>query len=261
MVLMFHLPVKIAVAASIVSVIATSNAGGSSYVDQRISNLKLAMLLEVFTTFGAISGSVLALYLSEWMMLMIFAFMLAYMGWMAFTTRNLDDLRIARGEFANARQDKLSRYLDLRGTYHDLAAKKNVEYVINGTPIGGSISFLAGIASGLLGVGGGVLKVSAMNRYMNVPMKVAVATSKLMIGVTAAVSSILFFMAGLIHFAIVGPVALGTTAGATVGTHVMNRLHSIVLKWIFAALMVYLAYGMLTKALDLHFHLHLPQLT
>jgi uncharacterized membrane protein YfcA len=194
-------------------------------------------------------------------MLLLFSLMLAYMGWSAFTTRNLDGQRIASGAFANAAQDRLSRFLALRGTYHDLAAQKNVDYVVNGTAIGGSISFLAGIASGLLGVGGGVLKVSAMNRYMNVPMKVAVGTSKLMIGVTAAVSSILFFIAGLIHFAVVGPVALGTTFGATVGTHVMNRMHSLTLKWIFALLMVYLAYGMLAKGLDLRFHMHLPELT
>ena len=71
MVLMFHLPVKIAVAASIVSVIATSNAGGSSYVDQRITNLHLAMFLEIATTIGALSGSLLALYLKEWIMLLI----------------------------------------------------------------------------------------------------------------------------------------------------------------------------------------------
>jgi uncharacterized protein len=258
---MFKLPMKIAIAASIVSVIATSNAGGSSYVDQRISNLRLAMFLEVFTTFGALSGAVLALYLREWVMLLIFAAMLAYMAYAAFTTRNVDDRKIRSGEFATAEPDRLSRFLSLRGTYHDLAAKRDVDYVIHGSAIGASISFLAGIASGLLGVGGGVLKVSAMNRYMNVPMKVAVGTSKLMIGVTAAVSSILFFLAGLIHFIVVGPVALGTTAGATVGTMVMNRLHSVALKWLFTILMIYLGYGMLARALSLRFGIHLPTLT
>ncbi|HEX5481059.1 MAG TPA: sulfite exporter TauE/SafE family protein, partial [Terriglobia bacterium] len=123
------------------------------------------------------------------------------------------------------------------------------------------IAYLAGLSSGLLGIGGGVLKVSAMNNYMNVPMKVSVGTSKLMIGVTAAVGSILFFMAGLIHFYVVAPVALGTTFGATAGTMVMNRLHSASLKWLFAVLIVYLAYGMLAKALMIRFHLHLPILT
>lgn len=260
MVLMFHLPMRVAVAASIVSVIATSNAGGSSYVEQRITNLKLGMFPEIATTIGALTGSVLAIYLQQWLMLIIFAAMLAYMSYASFTTRNLDDQKIAAGEFAKAKQDWLSRYLELRGSYHDLAANRDVEYIVNGSAIGVAISCLAGLASGLLGVGGGVLKVSAMNRYMNVPMKVAVGTSKLMIGVTAAVSSILFLLAGLIHFPVVAPVALGTTIGAKIGTRVMNRLHSSVLKWIFTALMAYLTYGMLAKALAIRFVVHLPSL-
>lgn len=258
MVLGFNLPMKIAVAASIVSVIATSNAGGSAYVDQRITNLKLAMFLEVFTTAGALSGSVLALYLHESVMALIFAVLLLYMAYAAFSTRNLDDRRIAAGEFASAKSDRVTGFLSLAGSYHDVAAGRDVRYTVNGSSIGAGISYLAGIASGLLGVGGGVLKVSAMNRYMNVPMKVAVGTSKLMIGVTAAVGSILFFMAGLIHFAVVGPVALGTTIGATAGTTVMNRLHSVALKWLFAALMLYLAYGMLVRGLNAEFHIHIP---
>ena len=186
--------------------------------------------------------------------------MLAYMSYAAFTTRNLDDQKIASGEFAKAAPDRLSRYLQLHGSYHDLAANRDVQYVVNGSAIGAAVSYLAGLTSGMLGVGGGVLKVSAMNRYMNVPMKVAVGTSKLMIGVTAAVSSILFFLAGLIHFPVVAPVALGTTIGATIGTTVMNRLHSSLLKWIFTALMAYLAYGMLAKGLAMRFGIYLPSL-
>jgi uncharacterized membrane protein YfcA len=258
MVLGFGLPMKIAVAASIVSVIATSNAGGSAYVDQRITNLKLAMFLEIFTTIGALSGSVLALYLHESVMALIFAALLFYMAYAAFSTRNLDDRRIAAGEFVAARPDRITRSLSLAGSYYDVAAGRDVRYFVNGSWIGAAIAYLAGIASGLLGVGGGVLKVSAMNRYMNVPMKVAVGTSKLMIGVTAAVGSILFFMAGLIHFVVVGPVALGTTIGATAGTTIMNRLHSVALKWLFAVLMVFLAYGMLARGLNAEFGLHIP---
>lgn len=260
MVLMFHLPMKIAVATSIVSVIATSNAGGSKYVDQRITNLRLAMFLEIATTVGALSGAVLALYLKDWVMLLIFAALLLYMAWSSFSTRNLDDERIAAGTFTSARQDGISRWLELRGSYFDQAASKHVEYVVNGAPVGAAISFSAGVASGLLGVGGGVLKVSAMNRYMNVPMKVAVGTSKLMIGVTACVGSILFFVAGLIHFAVVAPVAIGTTVGATLGTMVMNRLRSVSLKWVFTILMIYLAYGMIVRALATAFNIHLPNL-
>jgi uncharacterized protein len=260
MVLMFHLPIKIAVAASIVSVIATSNAGGSSYVDQRITNLRLGMFLEVATTIGALSGSVLALYLKEWAMLLLFAALLLYMGVTAFLGRKVDDKRIAAGDYAKAKPDRLSAFLQLNGSYYDQAAQKNVDYVVTGAPFGSGICYLAGVASGLLGVGGGVVKVSAMNTHMNVPMKAAVGTSKLMIGVTAAVSSMLFFLAGLIHFYVVAPVAMGTTIGATVGTMIMNRLHSVWLKWLLALLMFYLSYGMLARALGIRFHIHLPNL-
>ncbi|HVB39541.1 MAG TPA: sulfite exporter TauE/SafE family protein, partial [Terriglobales bacterium] len=255
LVLGFQLPVKIAVAASLVSVIATSNAGGSSYVEHHITNVRLGMFLEVATTLGALSGSVLALYLREWIMLALFALMLLYMAWAAFTTRHLDDARIADGGFADARPDRASGALALAGHYHDDALGREVAYVVNGSAPGMAISYLAGVSSGLLGVGGGVLKVSAMNRFMNVPMKAAVGTSKMMIGITAAVGSILFFLAGLIHFFIVAPVALGTTAGATLGTKVMNRMRSAVLKGLFTVLMLYLAYGMLARALALRFQL------
>ena len=260
LVLLFQLPVKLAVAASLVSVIATSNAGGSSYVEQHITNLRLGMFLEVFTTLGALSGSILALYLNEWLMLLLFATLLFYMAATAYITRHHDDRRIAAGGYGDATPDAWSRRLSLSGNYHDHALDRQVDYVVRGTGIGAFVSYLAGMASGLLGVGGGVLKVSAMNRSMNVPMKAAVGTSKMMIGVTAAVGSILFFLAGLIHFYVVAPVALGTTAGAELGTLVMNRLRSVVLKRIFAVLMLYLAYGMLAQALALRFHLVLPSL-
>jgi len=257
-VLGFHLPMKVAVAASIVSVIATSNAGGSRYVEQHITNLKVAMFLEVFTTLGALVGSVMALYMQEWAMLLLFSALLLNMAYSAFVTRKLDDRRIATGEFATAPQDRVSRALGLRGTYFDQAANRRVDYVVNGTGVGSLISFLAGVASGMLGVGGGVLKVSAMNRYMNIPMKVAVGTSKLMIGVTAAVSSTLFYMAGAIQFALVGPIAIGTTMGATGGTMVMNRVKSIVLKRVLTVLVIYMAYSMIAKALQLRFGIVLP---
>lgn len=260
LVLLFHLPIKTAVAASIVSVIATSNAGGSKYVDQHITNLRLGMFLEIATTIGALSGSVLALYLQQWVMLLLFGVLLVYMAWSAFSTRKLDDERIAHHEYDAIPQDRLARWLDLRGSYYDQALDQKVDYLVTGTGIGAFISYLAGMASGLLGVGGGVLKVSAMNRYMNVPMKVSVGTSKLMIGVTAAVGSILFFMAGYIHVHVVAPVAIGTTAGATAGTMIMNRLHSVSLKWLFFLLMTYLAYNMFAKAIALRWHVVLPVL-
>jgi uncharacterized protein len=260
LVLVLHLPMKTAVAASIVAVIATSNAGGSKYVDQRITNIRLAMFLEVFTTVGAIGGSILALYLQDWIMLLIFAALLINMAWNAFTTRKLDDQRIASDSFASIEQDSVCRKLRLQGEYYDKSADRTVAYLVTGARMGAIVSFLAGVTSGLLGIGGGVLKVSAMNRHMNIPMKVAVATSKLMIGITAAVGSLVFFIAGIIQFGLVGPIALGTTCGATVGTMVMNRLSSALLKKILTVIMFYMAYSMITKALQIRFGIHLPGL-
>ncbi len=258
LVLGFHLPMKTAVAASLVAVIATSNAGGSKYVDQHITNIRLAMFLEVFTTAGAIAGAILALYLQDWIMLLVFAALLVNMGWNAFATRKLDDQRIAAGGFTDAPQDTISRKLQLRGDYFDQAANRHVNYVVTGSRIGALVSLLAGVLSGMLGIGGGVLKVSAMNRHMNIPMKAAVATSKLMIGITAAIGSLVFFLAGTIQFGLVGPIAVGTTVGATAGTMVMNRLSSALLKKTLTFFMFYMAYSMIAKALQLRFGINLP---
>ena len=110
----------------------------------------------------------------------------------------------------------------------------------------------------MLGIGGGLIKVAAMNIFMNVPMKAAVATSKFMIGVTGATAALLYFLAGLVDPYVIAPVALGTTLGATVGTWVMPRTKSSLLKLAFAVLVIYLAYTMLAQGLALGFRIHLP---
>jgi uncharacterized membrane protein YfcA len=208
MVLMFHLPMRGAVAANIVPVIATSNAGGSSYVEQRITNLKLGMFdrQRVGDLPAAMDDA---------------DYFCGHAG--VYELRIVHHTEPGRPEdrSGRVREDQAGLVVALPGTARLVsrpAANRDVEYIVNGSAIGAAISYLAGLASGLLGVGEGVLKVSAMKRYMNVPMKVAVGTSKLMIGVTAAVSSILFFLAGLVHFPVVAPVALGTSIGASIGT-------------------------------------------
>jgi len=258
MALVCHLPMKVAVATSIVAVIATSNAGGSKYVERRITNLRLSMLLEIATTIGALIGAVMAMHLPDWVLLFVFAGVLVNMAWSNFRSRKLDDERIAAGGFTSIEQSRLAKWLQLRGSYYDEAAQKQVDYLSSGVGKGSFISLMAGVASGMLGIGGGALKVSGMNRHMNVPMKVAVGSSKLMIGITAAVSALLFFAAGALHFALVGPVALGTTFGATLGTRVMNRLKSSTLKKMLFVLMLYMAYAMIVKACEVRFGLHLP---
>jgi uncharacterized membrane protein YfcA len=252
------IPIHEAIAVSIVSVIATSNAGGSSYVEQRITNIELAMFLEIATTGGALIGSFIALMLQSWELFLIFVALLAYMAIASFKSRRTDETRIATGDFMKIRQDRVAKYLNLTGTYYDVSEKKDVPYAVTRASEGSLIASLAGIASGLLGVGGGIIKVAAMNIFMNVPMKAAVATSKFMIGVTAATGALLFFLAGLVDPYVIAPVALGTTLGATVGTWVMPRVRSSVLKVLFAVLVTYLAYTMLAQGLALGFNIHVP---
>ncbi len=146
------------------------------------------------------------------------------------------------------------------GNYHDEALKREVNYHATKTVEGSLISSLAGVGSGLLGIGGGVIKVAAMNSMMGIPMKASVATSKFMIGVTAATSAVVYFIAGGINQYTVAPVALGTMLGATMGSLIMNKLHSKVIKTVFFVLMIYLGYQMIAKGLLLGFNIKFPGL-
>lgn len=242
-------PIHQAIAISLVAVIATSNAGGSSYLEQKITNIKLAMYLEVATTIGALVGSVIALLLQSWILFAIFGILLCYVAISNFKSRTVEESRIAKNSFANVKQDRISRYLGLAGTYYDASQKKRVDYQVNGSAVGAAISSFAGVTAGLLGVGGGIIKVAAMNLLMNVPLKASVATSKFMIGVTAAVGALVFFVTGLVNVYVLAPVALGITLGATFGTSIMNRIRSYALKVAFAFLVTYLAYTMFAQAL------------
>jgi hypothetical protein len=165
-----------------------------------------------------------------------------------------------RNEFVDAKQDGISKYLGLTGSYFDVSQNKQVDYRVNGASKGALISSFAGITSGLLGVGGGIIKVAAMNMFMNVPLKAAVGTSKFMIGVTAAVGALLFFVAGVVDVYVLAPIALGTTLGATLGTLIMNKIRSYVLKISFGFLVTYFAYTMFAQGLTLAFGINLPML-
>ncbi len=258
--LLFNLPIHLAIAASIVSVIATSIAGALSYVDQQITNVRLGMFLEVATTTGALLGALLGVLMHGYVLSLIFGALIFYMAIVSFRTRNKEERMIESGGYEKAKQDNLSRALMLEGTYHDHALGREVSYRAT-KPIQGSfVAMLAGVGSGLLGIGGGVIKVAAMNTMMSIPMKAAVATSKFMIGVTAATSAVVYFIAGGINVYIVAPVALGTMLGATGGSAVMNRLHSKVIKTVFFLLMIYLGYQMIGKGLMMGFAFKLPGL-
>lgn len=243
-----QLPIHTAIAASLISVIATSIAGSHRYVEQQITNIRLGIFLEVSTTAGALAGAALALFLHGWTLSIVFGTLVFYMAIYSYRTRSSDDKN--NFEISPNPQKKFESFLNLKDTYHDQALNRDIHYSVKRPLAGSLISYLAGVGSGLLGIGGGIIKVAAMNNLMRVPMKVAVATSKFMIGVTAATSSLLYFLSGAVNIYIVAPIALGTIAGASLGSSVMNRFSSKYLKLIFTIIAGYLSLRMILKGLS-----------
>jgi uncharacterized membrane protein YfcA len=256
--IIFGVPIKEAIAISAATVVATSISGGSSYVEQRITNIHLAMFLETSTTLGALVGAILVMLIAGEYLYVLFSLLAFYLALSQILSVKREVKKMENNDFMNVVQDRISKFFHLRGDYFDESINRRIEYLVKNSFIGWIISFFAGLGSGLLGIGGGVFKVSAMNVFMNVPLKAAVATSKFMIGVTAATSAILYYVSGLLNLEYIAPAALGTMLGAAVGTAIMNKLKVKWLKILFFAIMCYIGYNMLGKGLLLTVGVRLP---
>ncbi|MCD6503910.1 sulfite exporter TauE/SafE family protein [Candidatus Bathyarchaeota archaeon] len=257
--LLCNVPIHETIPASLMAVIATSTSGASSYIKQDITNIKLAFLLEVATTLGALTGSVIALLVSSWVLFLVFSSLLFYVSVSTFRARSPEERNIEKRK--DVKVDCLSKIFDIKASYYDRALKRRISYQVSGLNKGLAFAFIAGVGSGLLGIGGGAVNVGAMNIFMNVPIKVAVGTSQLMLGVTASTSALLYLLAGLMDFNLIASLAIGTMVGTFFGSRIMNRLRSRTLKWIIALLLGYLAYSMFAKGLLLGFGVEIPTLT
>ena len=240
--ILFHIDIHYAIGASIVSVIATSSGAAATYVKEHLADMRLGMFLEAATTSGAIIGAFIAVYIAGRILFMIFAVMLVYGAIMMFRKRFMS-------EPPPAEPDALSRRLRLSGRYYDSAIDQIVSYDVTAVPVGFGLAMVAGGVSGMLGIGGGALKVPAMDLFMRVPMKVSTATSNFMIGVTAATSAGVYFARGDIDPFVAAPVAMGVLAGTVIGTHVMQRLRSEGLRLMFAIVLVVFAVQMFLKGI------------
>jgi len=247
--IVFDVPIHEAIAASIVGVVATSISSASSYIRQKMTNIRLALFLETSTTLGALTGALLALITPASLLYFMFALFAFYVSFSQAYSARKEVEKLHVGGFKRAAPDALSRYLHLSGRYFDLRESKDIEYVVRGSIKGWLLSFLAGMGSAMLGIGGGFIKVSAMNMFMNVPFKAAVATSKFMIGFTAATGAIVYYVAGIVRPQLVAPVATGTISGAFLGTLIMNKVRVKWLKLAFSCLTLYIGYSMLKKGL------------
>lgn len=246
LVLIFGFDIKIAIAASLVAVVASSTAAGSVYVGKGLANMRLGMLLEIATTLGGISGGVLAVYVAPNFISMLFAFLLLITSFLIFRTR--DQASAPKAAAAPAAAEGHEERGALAGSFYDTYSRSVIYYQVERIFLGSGISFFAGIMSGMLGVGGGFVKVPAMNLGMKVPIKVATATSNFMIGVTAVSSLVVYFTRGLVYPAVAAPVALGVVGGALWGTRWAQRVSPGSLKKIFAVLLTLVALQMLLTA-------------
>jgi uncharacterized membrane protein YfcA len=240
--LLFGYDIRTAVAASTVSIIATSTGAAVAYLQDRLTNTRVAMWLEMGTASGAMTGAVLAGLVSAKFLFFLFALLMLYSAYNMYQVR--------KSELpAGVQPDALSSRLRLAGAYHDQVLDRTVEYQVTNTKTGLILMFFSGAAAGLLGIGAGVFKVLAMDQVMKMPIKASTATSNFMIGVTAAASSVVYFVRGDVKPLVAGPVALGVLAGALVGTRIMVRLKGTTLRKIFIPVLLAVAVQMLWKGL------------
>jgi len=239
--LLFHIDIRYAIGASIVSVIATSSGAAAAYVRERMTNLRVAMVLELATSAGALTGAYLAGHLAVRWLYVIFGIVMGYSALMMFRKRHEAGEEVIAAPWAD--------YLKLHSSYYDEAAGREIVYRVARTRVGLGLMYIAGIVSGLLGIGSGALKVPAMDLAMRLPIKVSTATSNFMIGVTAAASAGVYFARGDIDPFIAAPVATGVLIGAVLGSRLLGRLQSATIRVVFVAVLLWVSAEMLLKGL------------
>jgi uncharacterized protein len=242
-----HLDIHTAIGASIVSVIACSCGGAAQYLRGRLTNVRLAVLLEIGTTLGALTGVLIVGIVPVSALYFLFAVILLISAWQMSMRRN-EPSTVMTGSPCNG----WGTVLKLHATYPDGSSGRDVAYEVQRVPVGLSLMYIAGLVSALLGIGSGVLKIPAMDSALRLPIKVSTATSNFMIGVTAAASASAYFLRGEIVPSIAGPVALGSMLGAMLGASILIRVPAEKLRLLFVAVLAIVAMQMLLQGLGWH---------
>lgn len=233
--LIFHVDIHYAIGAALVSVIATSSGAAAAYVREGYSNVRVGMFLEMATTTGALVGAALVLYLHASVISIIFGVVLLYS---AYTS-----MRPISETSRDVPPDKIATWLRMDSTYPE--GDRLEKYHVRNVPGGFGIMFVAGILSGLLGIGSGAVKVLAMDKAMKLPFKVSTTTSNFMIGVTAAAGAGIYLSRGYIDPGLAMPVMLGVLAGSFAGARTLARAKVNVLRLVFAVVIAIMAIEMI----------------
>lgn len=245
----FGLALIKAVGISLICVIVTSGAAAGIYLERRVANLRLGMTLELFTACGAMVGGLVAFLIPERALELLFAGLLTYVAVTMARRRDAADTNSAPSA-AEPDPGPGSPPLPTseNRTQPFLARMSGPDYRIHNLGLGLIGSIFAGVVSALLGIGGGLIKVPVMHVVMGVPLRIATATSNLMIGITASASAIIYLLRGGIDPYAAAPTAIGVFIGASIGSRVASRIDLRVLRGLFVAILLYTALQMLLRA-------------
>jgi uncharacterized protein len=242
-----HIEIHQAIGASIVSVIACSCGSAAPFLQSRYTNIRLAIVLEVATTLGALTGVLLAGIIPVPFLFFLFAVILFVSAQQMLAKRGN---RFRQSEDADS--SLWATKLRLHSSYPDSLVGSEASYNVHRLPAGMAFMYGAGMISALLGIGSGVLKIPAMDTALRLPIKVSSATSNFMIGVTAAASAGAYFVRGNIVSTLAGPVAVGSILGAILGARILMRVSNERLRVLFVIVLVALGIQMLLKSLGIH---------
>lgn len=245
--ILFGFDIKYAIGASIIAVIATSSGSAIAFVKDHVSNMRVGMLLEVFTTAGGVVGALMAGVFSSKLLYIFFSLILLNSFYGMLKKTGL--ITKVKKEEEIVENDKYAEKYKLNSSYYDKATGETVKYNVTSVPQGSLVMFGAGFASGLLGIGSGAFKVVALDTYMKLPIKVSTATSNFMMGVTATASALIYFFNGTINPAVAAPIALGTLIGSRTGAKVMQRLDAKYIRYIFLPILLFTIINMFLKGL------------
>jgi uncharacterized protein len=267
--LVMGLTIQQAVGVSLVCVIVTSGASAAVYLERRVANLRLGMVLELFTATGAVIGGAIAFLLNGQVLAGLFTAMLVYTAISMVRRRDADPDAVpadaapagtAPADAANLpavaaagssgtgfwterpERDRLDTFVE---------TLSGPGYRVTNLRVGTVGAVFAGVMSALLGIGGGLVKVPLMHLFMNVPLRVATATSNLMVGITASTSAVVYLLRGGIDPFVAGPTALGVFVGAAIGSRTAHRIDLRLLRILFVVVLLYTAYEMARRALGI----------
>lgn len=238
--IVFKVDIHYAIGTSLISVIATSSGAAAAYVKEGITNIRLGMFLEVATTIGAIIGAFLATYIPAQWIAIVFGGILIFSAITSFSKHDEHIDTSPSGPYAAA--------MKLNNSYPTPQGMQS--YTVHNVAGGFMMMNVAGIISGLLGIGSGALKVIAMDRIMKIPFKVSTTTSNFMIGVTAAASAGIYLRRGYIDPGLSMPVLLGVLLGAFAGSKLLVRAKTKWLKLFFAIVVLFLAVEMISNGIN-----------